>query len=59
MDAGTNTVNVGGTTYPVAKDALILIDGKQGSLAGLAAGVNVHGNLRVDQQTVGMIQTAR
>jgi RNA polymerase sigma factor (sigma-70 family) len=59
VDTGMNTVNVGDTTYPVAKDALIVVDGKQASLAGLPTGVNVHLNLRVDQQTVGMIQTAR
>jgi RNA polymerase sigma factor (sigma-70 family) len=59
VDAGASTVHVGDTTYAVAKDALIVIDGKQASLGALPAGVSVNVNLRVDQQTVGMIQTAR
>jgi hypothetical protein len=41
----------------VAKDAIIVIDGKQRALADLAAGASVYLNLRVDRLTVGMIQT--
>jgi RNA polymerase sigma factor (sigma-70 family) len=58
VDADKNTVNVDDTTYAVAKDAVIVIDGKPASLVGLSTGANVHLHLRVDQQTVGMIQTA-
>ena len=33
-----NTITVDDTTYPVARDALVVIDGKQGPLAELAGG---------------------
>jgi RNA polymerase sigma factor (sigma-70 family) len=57
VDAGKNTLTVDDTTYMVAKDATIVIDGKRGSLAELPTGANVNVNLRVDQKTVSMIQT--
>jgi hypothetical protein len=57
VDAEKNTVTVDTTTWTVAKDALIVIDGKQGPLSGLPIGTSVHVNLRVDRMTVGMIQT--
>jgi hypothetical protein len=57
LDAEKSTVTVEDTTYPVARDALIVIDGKEATMAGLATGASVHLNLRVDQKTVGMIQT--
>jgi hypothetical protein len=57
LDMAKNTVTVDGTTYGVAQDALIVIDGKQLPLAKLPIGASVNVNLRVDQKTVGMIQT--
>jgi RNA polymerase sigma factor (sigma-70 family) len=57
VDVAKNAVTVDGATYMVAKDALIVIDGKVATLAGLTVGANVNLNLRVDQKTVGMIQT--
>jgi RNA polymerase sigma factor (sigma-70 family) len=57
VDAANSTITVDDKTYPVAKDALIVIDGKQGPLASVPTGVNVSVNLRVDLKTVGMIQT--
>jgi RNA polymerase sigma factor (sigma-70 family) len=57
VDVAKSALTVGGMTYTVAKDALIVIDGKQRPLADLAAGAAVHVNLRVDRRTVGMIQT--
>jgi hypothetical protein len=57
VDAGKGTVTVEDATYPVAKDAIVVIDGKQRPLAELPVGVEVSLNLRVDHRTVGMIQT--
>ncbi len=57
VEAANNIITVNDTTYPVAKDALVVIDGKQRPLAELPVGASVNVNLRVDQRTVGMIQT--
>jgi RNA polymerase sigma factor (sigma-70 family) len=57
VDVANHTVTVDETIYTVARDALIVIDGKQGPLVYLQTGVGVNLTLRVDQQTVGMIQT--
>src|SRR5262249_62168740 len=57
VDAAKNTVNVDGTTYPVAKEALVVVDGRQKPLADLPVGATVNVHLHVDQKTVGMIQT--
>jgi hypothetical protein len=57
VDATKGTITVDDTTYAVAKDALIVVDGRQVTLANLPTGVEVNLNLRVDQKTVGMIQT--
>jgi RNA polymerase sigma factor (sigma-70 family) len=57
VDAGKGTVTVDDATYPVAKDAIVVIDGKQRPLAELPVGAEVSLNLRVDHRTVGMIQT--
>jgi RNA polymerase sigma factor (sigma-70 family) len=55
VDAAKNTVTVGDATYTVAKDAVIVIDGQRGQLAGLPTGASVSLRLHVDQRTVGMI----
>jgi hypothetical protein len=57
VDTEKNTVTVDDTTYAVAKDAVIVIDGKLGPLAALPAGANSNLTLHVDRKTVGMIQT--
>jgi RNA polymerase sigma factor (sigma-70 family) len=57
VDAANNTISVAGTAYSVAKDALVVIDGRTRTLAELQVGTEVHVNLRVDQRTIGMIQT--
>jgi hypothetical protein len=57
VDVAANTITVDDTTYSVARDAPVVIDGKQRPLAELPIGVGVNVNLRVDQRTVGMIQT--
>ena len=57
LDAERRSITVDDASFPVAKDALIVIDGKEATLAGLATGAAVHVNLRADQTTVGMIQT--
>jgi hypothetical protein len=41
----------------VARDALIVINGQQAPLANLQPGTGVNMTLRVDQKTVGMVQT--
>jgi hypothetical protein len=61
VDADKNTITVdingeGLKTFPVAADALIVIDGKPTKLAGLPKEASVLLTLRVDQKTVGMIQ---
>jgi RNA polymerase sigma factor (sigma-70 family) len=57
VDAANHAVAVDDMTYPVARDALVVIDGRTRSLSDLQAGVEVNVNFRVDQRTVGMIQT--
>jgi RNA polymerase sigma factor (sigma-70 family) len=56
VNAPRNTVTVGNGDFAVAKDALVVIDGRPGALAGLATGASVTLTLRVDGKTVGMIQ---
>jgi hypothetical protein len=46
------------TTFSVAKDASVHIDGKPGKLAGLPTRVHVHLSLCVDQKTAQRIQVA-
>jgi RNase P/RNase MRP subunit p29 len=56
---GTLTVDInpeGLKTFPVAKDASIVIDGKPGTLAGMLKEATVILTLRVDQKTVGRIE---
>jgi RNA polymerase sigma factor (sigma-70 family) len=55
VDAEKDTITVDDKTYPVAKNANILIDGKTCKLAGVRTGVYVSLRLCVDQQTVGTI----
>jgi RNA polymerase sigma factor (sigma-70 family) len=55
VDAERNTVTVEDKTYPVAKDANILFDGKTCRLAGVRAGEYVSLRLCVDRKTVGTI----
>lgn len=57
VDADKATVTVDETTYAVAKDAVIVIDGKPGPLAGLAPGTAVVLSLHIDRKTAGAIQT--
>ncbi|HEV3145567.1 MAG TPA: sigma-70 family RNA polymerase sigma factor [Gemmataceae bacterium] len=57
LDIANYSVTVDNKTYPVAKDALVVVDGKQCPLAAVPVGANVNVNLRVDLKTVGMIQT--
>ncbi len=56
VDAEKNALTVADRTFNVAKDAVIVIDGKRGQLSGLATGVNVSLRLHVDQKTVGEIR---
>jgi RNA polymerase sigma factor (sigma-70 family) len=60
VDAEKNTLTVvdrdGATTFNVAKDAKIDIDGKRGRLAGLPVGANVTLSQFTDARTVGSIQ---
>jgi RNA polymerase sigma factor (sigma-70 family) len=55
VDTGKNTITVGNESYSVAKDALILIDGKTVRLADVPTGVSVSLRLNVDGKTVGTI----
>jgi len=55
IDAKKSTVTVDAKTYPVAKDAMIQVDGKMVRLAELRTGISVTLRLNVDQKTVGMI----
>jgi len=55
VDAGKNTITVGDTTYPVAKQAIIQINGKNVRLADVPIGVSVSLKLNVDRKTVGTI----
>jgi RNA polymerase sigma factor (sigma-70 family) len=57
VDPASNSITVDATTYVVARDALIVVNGQQGPLASLRTGAGVNMTLRVDQKTVGMIQT--
>jgi RNA polymerase sigma factor (sigma-70 family) len=57
VDAANNTVTINGISYPLAKDAVVVIDGQRAALAGLRTGAGVNVNLHVDQRTVGLIQT--
>lgn len=58
VDADKNTITVDDKTFTVAKDGVIVIDGKPGQLklAELPMGTSVNLTLRVDQKTVGFIQ---
>jgi RNA polymerase sigma factor (sigma-70 family) len=55
VDLAKGTVTVGDKTYPVARDANIVIDGKPVGLAGVPVGTSVALKLTVDRQTVGTI----
>ncbi len=44
-----------GRSYPVAPDAVVVVNGQRGSLAALPIGATVTLRLHVDQQTVGTI----
>jgi RNA polymerase sigma factor (sigma-70 family) len=57
VDAERNVVTIDDTAYPVAKDAIVVVDGKQAPLTALPTGVPVQVSLHVDRKTVGMIQT--
>jgi RNA polymerase sigma factor (sigma-70 family) len=57
VDAQKNSITVDDRDFVVAKDAVVAIGDKRGSLASLATGVTVSLSLWVDQKTVGMIQT--
>jgi RNA polymerase sigma factor (sigma-70 family) len=54
VDVANSTITVNGTTYPVAKNANIIMDG-QGSLANVPNGAQVSLRLCVDRKTVGTI----
>jgi hypothetical protein len=57
VDAARNTLTVDDATFLVAKDTVVAINGKPGQLQALPVGAAVHVNLRVDQQTVSLVQT--
>jgi RNA polymerase sigma factor (sigma-70 family) len=57
VDAPKGNVTVDDRTYSVARDAVIVIDGKPATLAALPIGATVSANLRIDRRTVGFIQT--
>src|SRR5207249_853858 len=59
-DKGTLTVanREGETTFSVAKDARINIDGKEGTLAGVLKGANVTLSRFVDSRTASRVQAA-
>jgi hypothetical protein len=48
---------VAGKTFTLAKDALVVVDGKSGKLSALTPGTLVDMRLWVDRQTVGQIHT--
>ncbi len=59
VEKGTITVDVNGEglkSFPVARDAVVTIDGKPGKLAGVVKEAAVVLTLRVDQKTVGRIE---
>jgi RNA polymerase sigma factor (sigma-70 family) len=55
VDAAKNTLTVDDTTYPVAKDANIAVNGKAAKLSDVPAGAHVALRLNVDRKTVGSI----
>jgi RNA polymerase sigma factor (sigma-70 family) len=55
VDTAKNTITVGGTTYPVAKNAIIQVGGKTVRLAEVPTGITVALKLNVDRKTVGII----
>ena len=55
VDFIKNTITVNGKTYPVAKDAAILLDANLSALASLPEGAFVGVTLSVDQRTVRVI----
>jgi RNA polymerase sigma factor (sigma-70 family) len=55
VDVGKNTITVGDTTYPVAKNAIIQVNGKTVRLAEVPTGISVSLRLNVDRKTVGFI----
>ena len=55
VDAEKGTVTVDDTTYPVAKNANISVDGKTVPLSGVGTGIYVTLRLCVDQKTVGTL----
>src|SRR5262249_59167616 len=57
VDVGNKTITVDDRTFTVAPDAVVLIDGQRGQLAGVSAGANVNLRLRGGQQTVGFFPT--
>jgi hypothetical protein len=54
VDAQNNTITVGDKTYPVAKNANIIMNGGR-DLAAVPKGATVSLRLCVDQKTVGTI----
>jgi hypothetical protein len=58
VDVQKKTLTIDHTTYPVAKDANIVIDGKVGQLAALPTGYIVSVTLHVDQKTIGNIHVS-
>jgi len=55
VDAVKNTITVDGKTYPVAKDATIVLDANVSTLASLPEGAFVGVTLCVDQRTVHVV----
>jgi hypothetical protein len=55
VDTEKNTVTVDDTTYPVTRDAFVVIDDKRKQLADLPTGATVNLALHVDRKTVGGI----
>jgi RNA polymerase sigma factor (sigma-70 family) len=59
VDAARHTITVGQATYPVARDANIVIDGKSARLADVPVGISVALKWNVDRKTVGTIFQVR
>lgn len=59
VDAEKGNVSIDDTTYPVAKNANILVDGKTVSLSGVRPGIYVTVRFCVDQKTVGSLFHAK
>ena len=55
VDAAKNTITVDGTTYTLAADISVAIDGQRGQLSSLTMGSKVSLRLHVDQRTVASI----